>query len=77
MFITVRKIRFLHIEERRYYEVALRLVVFTDKSLISNIIVILPISHTFVSSRSSLVCLLGDHTVAVVKNQFITITSVA
>lgn len=30
--LTVKKIRFLHIEERRYYEVALRLIVFTDKS---------------------------------------------
>jgi hypothetical protein len=30
--LTARKIRSLHIEERRYYEVALRLIVFTEKS---------------------------------------------
>jgi hypothetical protein len=31
-YLTVRKIRSLHIEERRYYEVALRLIVFTEES---------------------------------------------
>jgi hypothetical protein len=31
-YLTVRKIQSLHIEERRYCEVALRLIVFTEKS---------------------------------------------
>jgi hypothetical protein len=31
-YLTVRKIRSLHTEERRYYEVALRLIVFNEKS---------------------------------------------